>query len=367
LEDAFLKNEIPVSFSYGFLFTLFNPTIKFKQNAIRENNSKFFVSKINGGKKIEAVVIRIESKNYYTLTDENKILICSLRGRLKKQLQLKKDKLFLLDPVAVGDRVKISKVDEKTGVIEEVLPRKNYLSRKAPRKKGASFKGERLEQIIAANVDVLAIVSSVVNPKFNNRLLDRILVAAESSRIEAKIILNKIDLDEKNERAEWTELYSSIYYDVFETSAVKMLGLDELISVIKGKTTLFWGASGVGKSSLLNSLFPNLKLKVGTISHYSLKGKHTTVTVNMIKIDKQTFVIDTPGIREIEPYGLRKEDLGHMFVEFKPFIQNCKFNSCTHYHEPGCAVVKAVELGEISKHRYISYLNILRTFEETNF
>ncbi len=268
--------------------------------------------------------------------------------------------------MAVGDRVRIRLADERTGVIEEVLPRKNYLSRKAPRKKGASFRGERLEQIVAANLDQLVIVTSVLNPKFNNRLLDRILVASESSEITAKIVINKIDLDSNDERSQWRELYSQLGYEVFETSAVRKRGLKELETALGGKTTAFWGASGVGKSSLLNALFPDLNLKVGEISDYSKKGRHTTVTVSMVKINETTWVVDTPGIREIEPYGLRKEDLGHMFVEFKPFIHDCKFNSCTHYHEPGCAVVKAVELGKIDKKRYVSYLNILGTFEEEN-
>ncbi len=266
----------------------------------------------------------------------------------------------------MGDIVQVEPVDERTGVIEEILPRKNYLSRKAPRKKGASFRGERLEQIIAANLDQLVIVASVLQPDFNNRLLDRILVASESSGIPAKIVFNKIDLDTNNSRKQWIDLYRKIGYEIFETSAVENIGLKKLKEELRNKTTVFWGASGVGKSSLLNSLFPELNLKVAQISGYSNKGRHTTVTVNMIKAEKFFRVIDTPGIREIEPYGLRKEDISHMFVEFKPFLLNCKFNSCTHFHEPGCAVTEAVELGKIDKRRYISYLNILKTFEEDN-
>ncbi len=134
-----------------------------------------------------------------------------------------------------------------------------------------------------------------------------------------------------------------------------------------GKFNLFWGHSGVGKSSLLNQLYPGLHLKVGQISNYTLKGRHTTVTVLMKKVDESTFVIDTPGIREIDPYGIKKEDLSHYFREFKEFIHDCRFNTCTHNHEPDCAVVKAYNEGKIGEERYNSYLNILDSIEEDLF
>ncbi len=274
----------------------------------------------------------------------------------------------MLDPVAVGDEVEFDLNFDSTGSIVKIIERENYLSRKAPRLKGASFRGERLEQIIASNLDQLFIVSSIEHPAFNNRLIDRIIVAAESGGIETKIIINKSDLDKNDKIKKWDKLYSDIGYQVFVTSATEEKGLEELSEQFTGKTTCFWGQSGVGKSSLLNRLFPQLKLKVGEVSDYSSKGRHTTVTVQMYKINENTHVVDTPGIREIEPYGIRKEDLGHYFVEFSEYILNCKFNSCTHNHEPGCAVVRAVEEGIISQERYISYLNLLATIEaDINF
>ncbi len=254
-----------------------------------------------------------------------------------------------------------------TGVITEILQRRNKISRKAPRIKGASIRGERLEQIIAANVDNLIIVSSWLNPQFNNRLIDRMIVVAESSSVEPVIVINKIDLDNNNEREKWVNLYKRIGYNVFQTSTINKLGLDDLKKYLKGKINLFWGHSGVGKSSLLNQLYSDLNLKVSEISNYTLKGRHTTVTVLMKKVDDNTFVIDTPGIREIDPYGIKKEDLCHYFKDFKDFIYNCKFNTCTHHHEPDCAVVKACSEGKINEERYKSYLNILETIEEDLF
>lgn len=259
--------------------------------------------------------------------------------------------------------------DDNVGVIEGIKDRKNYLSRKTPRIKGLSFRGQRFEQIIASNLDKLFLVSSVDEPKFNNKVIDRIIVAAESSQIDVVLVINKIDLlIEQSYIVEWKHLYEGIGYKVVRSSAAEGAGIDELLLMLKNKVNIFWGQSGVGKSSLLNKMFPQLNFKVGDISEYSNKGKHTTVTSNMVKVSEGTYIIDTPGIREIDPYGIKKEDLGHYFREFLPFIHNCKFNSCTHYHEPGCAVHKAVEDEKISIERYESYLSMLATVEdEMNF
>lgn len=293
---------------------------------------------------------------------------CSLRGKIKKEYELKGDKLYSIDIAAVGDNVEYEMNMDGTGVISEILPRRNHISRKAPKIKGASTRGERLEQIIACNIDNLIIVSSWNKPKFNNRLIDRLIVAGESSHINIIIVINKIDLDKLNEVTYWSDLYKGINYKVIESSVVKSEGLDNLASCVNGKVNLFWGQSGVGKSSLLNEIYPRLKLKVGEISNFSSKGKHTTVTSLMKRVEEDTFIIDTPGMREIDPYGIRKEDLGHYFVEFSKFQNECRFNTCTHYHEPNCAVINAVEKGLINSERYKSYLNILESIEsDMNF
>lgn len=230
--------------------------------------------------------------------------------------------------------------------------------------KGASYRGERFEQIIASNIDNLFIVSSILKPAFNNKVVDRIIVAGESSHLNTFIIINKIDIDENGEALEWKNFYSEIGYKVFLTSAKKEEGIQVLKDELKGKTNLFWGPSGVGKSSILNELFPELELETGDVSESSHKGKHTTVTSILNKVDENSFVIDTPGIREIDPYGIRKEDLGHYFLDFSPHFLDCRFNTCTHNHEPGCAVLKAVEEGIIMELRYESYLSILDTIED---
>jgi ribosome biogenesis GTPase len=194
--------------------------------------------------------------------------------------------------------------------------------------------------------------------------LDRFLVSAESSNINSLIVINKIDLDEDSISEDWKALYEKIGYKVFLTSAVTKIGFAELEKSILNKKNLFWGHSGVGKSSILNKMFPGLDLKIGEVSDYTSKGKHTTVTASMIEVKENTFVIDTPGLREIDPYGIQKHDLGHYFIEFEEYINECKFNTCTHHHEPGCAVIDAVERELISVERYDSYLRMLDTIED---
>ncbi|MBS4035462.1 MAG: ribosome small subunit-dependent GTPase A [Ignavibacterium sp.] len=264
----------------------------------------------------------------------------------------------------VGDLVEYEMNKDGSGVIKKILTRKNYLSRKAPRIKGASYRGERLEQVIAANIDNVFIVASVSEPEFNHKSIDRFLVACESSNLKTHIIINKTDLIDDDSYNLWKELYASIGYDVIMSSTITGEGIEEIQDLIAEKKNLFWGHSGVGKSSILNKLFPELNLKVGEISSYSQKGIHTTVTSTMFFIGNNTYIVDTPGIREIDPYGIREEDLSHYFIEFNQFNDNCRFNTCTHHHEPGCAIIDAVENEKISMERYDSYLRILDSIEE---
>lgn len=264
----------------------------------------------------------------------------------------------------MGDFVDFDMNDDGTGVIFNVHKRLNYLSRKAPKIKGASYRGERLEQVIASNIDNVFIVTSVLEPDFNNKTIDRFLVACESSNLKVFIIINKIDLVEKDFTDNWANLYRSIGYEVLETSVKENLGIEKINQFLIGKKNLFWGQSGVGKSSILNSLYPGLKLKIGEVSSYSQKGVHTTVTSTMFKQENDTYIIDTPGVREIDPYGIQKEFLSHYFPEFENYFIKCKFNTCTHQHEPDCAVIEAVENDNISVERYDSYLRILESIEE---
>lgn len=317
------------------------------------------------GGSIKGTVSRVESKDYYIIKDGSEEMIrCSLRGKFKKDFNLKKDKLYRTDIAVVGDYVDFDLNKDGSGIIEKIHPRKNYLSRKAPKIKGSSYRGERLLQVIAANIDSVFIISSAAEPVFNNKVIDRFLVAAESSGLSPAIIINKSDLDSDRQIESWAGLYKLCGYTVYITSVVNKTGFQGLKACLLGKKNLFWGHSGVGKSSILNYLYPGLGLLIGKISSYTEKGTHTTVTTIMEKVQKDTFIIDTPGVREIDPYGIKKEDLGHYFKEFGSYIPLCKFNSCTHDHEPGCAVIEGVQRGKISAERYDSYLRILNTIEE---
>jgi ribosome biogenesis GTPase / thiamine phosphate phosphatase len=324
-----------------------------------------FYFKDTGG-CIKGTISRVESKDYYVLPENLGIMVrCNLRGRFKKDFNMKKDKLYRTDIAVVGDYVEFAMNEDGTGTIEKISERRNYLSRKAPRVKGRSYRGERLQQVIAVNLDQVFVISSIAEPPFNNKVIDRFLVAAESSDLSPAIIINKSDLDTDGLIDAWAELYREAGYTVYITSVKEETGLDAVLPGLKGRKNLLWGHSGVGKSSILNFLFPGINLAVGEISAYHDKGIHTTVTTVMIRVDEDdTYIIDTPGVREIDPYGIRKEDLGHYFKEFKSYIPYCKFNSCTHNHEPGCAVIGAVHKEEISFERYDSYLRILETIEE---
>jgi len=287
-----------------------------------------------------------------------------LKGKFKNDFKLKRNKLYKTDIAVVGDFVDFENADENSGVISKIEIRENYISRKSPKIKGAGYRGERLEQVIAANIDSLFIISSVVLPYFNNKVIDRFLVTAESSGIKPYIIINKTDLDEENLIDDWAAIYENIGYKVFRSSVINNSGIDAIKKTLANKKNLFWGQSGVGKSSIINKMFPDLNLGVGEISNFTDKGKHTTVTSIMIEAENNTFIIDTPGVREIDPFGIRKEDLGHYFIEFSDFALDCRFNTCTHLHEPGCAVIEAVEKEKISPKRYDSYLRILETIEQ---
>lgn len=270
----------------------------------------------------------------------------------------------MMDIAVVGDSVEFRMNNDGTGVITSIDKRKNYVSRKAPKIKGAGVRGERLEQIIAANVDRIFIVSSATEPLFNNKVIDRFLVLTESAGISAQIIINKSDLVDNRIIDEWKNLYESIGYTVLITSVESGSGINKLKENILEGSNLFFGHSGVGKSSLLNKLYSQLELRTGRISAFTDKGTHTTVTSIMIEAEPEKFIIDTPGIREIDPFGVSKENLGHYFIEFNKFSSGCRFNTCTHHHEPGCGVINAMEKQMISVERYESYLRLLESVEE---
>lgn len=265
------------------------------------------------------------------------------------------------NPVAVGDLVRLSFEKDETGVIEEILPRKTQFSRRAAGRRVG------IEAVIAANVSRVWVVQSVALPDLNPGLVDRFLVTAARDEIPAGIIVNKIDLldgldadDEPVRALGWFgALYRGLGYPVIETSTLAEHGLDALREALRDEISVVSGPSGVGKSSLLNALAPDLGVRTGEISQSTGKGKHTTTNATLYPLPFGGYLVDTPGIREFGVTGLEPHDLGHYFVEFVPLLPGCRFPTCTHDHEPDCAVKAAVEEGEIEHSRYLSYLSIL--------
>lgn len=311
----------------------------------------------------EGLVIRTTGSWYRVLLADGGQYDCRLRGnyRLRGNKQT--------NPVAVGDRVLFEIQDDGTGVIHEVQDRRNYIVRRAT-------KLSKQTHVIAANIDLLCIVATLGLPRTSTGFIDRLLVTAEAYHIPACIIFNKCDLllDEelREMQDELSELYRSVGYPVLEVSALKGTNLDAVKEMIAGKTVLFSGHSGVGKSALLNALSPNLGLRVGELSDWSLKGKHTTTFAEIFPIKLSpftshlspfTYLIDTPGIKEFGMVDFTPQELSHFFPEMRTVLHGCHFANCTHRHEPQCAVKAAVEEGRISEERYRNYLNII---EDTN-
>ena len=259
------------------------------------------------------------------------------------------------NPIAVGDIVEYEGGEGELATIKGILPRKNYIIRK-------STNLSRQSHIIASNLDMVFLIVTIDMPEVKLPFVDRFLVTCEAYNVPVTIILNKMDIytPQALEMVEaFKEIYSHAGYKVIESSATTGLGLDEIRESCKGKVVLFSGQSGVGKSSLISALDPNLNLRVGEISEYHQQGKHTTTFYEMHQISTGGFVIDTPGIRGFGLVDVSQLELSTYFPEMLRVEDNCRFVPCTHTHEPGCAVKEAVENGEISVERYESYLGML--------
>jgi ribosome biogenesis GTPase len=265
------------------------------------------------------------------------------------------------NPIAVGDRVAFElQYDETTkegvtGIIVSVEPRKNYIIRKASNL-------SRESQIIASNIDQAYIIVTVNYPVTLPGFIDRYLVSAMAYRIPATLIFNKIDLytDKDYEKLEeFLQTYESIGYKCLQVSAEKNINIDLLKKELPGKISLFSGLSGVGKSSILNCIDPNLKLKTGVISDHHQQGKHTTTFAEMFETLEGAMIIDTPGIRGFGVIDMQKEEIAHYFPEIFGLLDQCRFFNCMHTHEPGCAVKAAAERGDIPATRYESYLSLI--------
>jgi len=312
----------------------------------------------------QGLVFKKSQGNYFVRTASG-LVTCAISSRLRKVLiypiaaptslhhRVKEVRdIKAVDPVAVGDAVRFTNAGHDTGLITEVLPRRNQLAR--------SHAGPKpLEQVIVANVDVVVAVMSAANPAPKWELLDRYLATAELAGIPTLICLTKIDVVNEAVFADELNNYRRLGYRVIPTSAETGAGLDQLQDALTGTLSVFVGKSGVGKTSLLNALQPGLGLRVNAVSSLTTKGKHTTSHVEMFDLDFGGQVVDTPGMREFGLWQLDPDDLAFGFVEMRPYLGTCKFGSdCSHTHEPQCAIKAAVEAGQIAPRRYQSYLRM---------
>lgn len=277
------------------------------------------------------------------------------RARLRGKFKIKG--LKVSNPLAVGDRVEfeVETTGEDTAIIHHIVPRENYIIRQSTHKSAYSH-------IIAANLDQALLIVTLVSPRTSFGFIDRFLVTAEAYDIPATLIFNKTDLydaDAMDYQRQISHMYGQIGYPSLAVSAKNNEGLDQVNALLHGKTTLLAGHSGVGKSSLINLLVPDLELKTSEISDFSDKGVHTTTFAEMFEIDPETFIIDTPGIKELGIVDIPAAELGHFFPEMRERLNQCRFNNCTHVNEPGCAIIAAVRSSEISLTRYESYLSML--------
>jgi ribosome biogenesis GTPase / thiamine phosphate phosphatase len=298
----------------------------------------------------KGLVIKSTGSHYKVLFGQGIIAECTIKGKLRVQ------EVRTTNPVAVGDNVLFEKNStDNTGIITEVLDRKNYIIRK-------SSNLSRHSQIIAANLDQVFLMVTIILPETPVEFIDRFLATSEAYRIPAKIIFNKIDLyhTQEIEKMEYLiSLYSKIGYKCFRLSLKKNVNIGLLKNAMKNKITLISGNSGVGKTTLLNLFDPSLHLKTEEISDYHKQGKHITTFPEMHPMPFGGYIIDTPGIRGFGVIDLYRNEIYHFFPEIFKKSNECRFYNCLHLEEPGCAVRKSVELGEIDPLRYRSYLNIL--------
>jgi ribosome biogenesis GTPase len=300
----------------------------------------------------KGLVIR-STGSWYEVRDDRDghIWQCRLKGKFKT-LGLK-----VTNPIAVGDlvRFEIEDENENAGIIYEILPRVNYVVR-------ASVHKTAHAHLIAANVDQAILIATLVFPRTSLGFMDRFLVAIESFRIPGVIIFNKQDLlnDEIKEfQTELMDLYTSLGYTCLATTAVTGEGLEDFSQLLRGKVSLLSGHSGVGKSTLVNTIAPTLDIKTQEVSTFANKGVHTTTFAEMFELEPGTFIIDSPGIKELGLADMKPEEISHYFPEMRERLNECRFNNCQHINEPGCAIKDAVTASEIAFSRYESYLSMV--------
>jgi ribosome biogenesis GTPase len=308
---------------------------------------------------MKALIYKSTGSWYVTKTEDGKIFNARIKGVLKIS------GLTSTNPIAVGDVVEMDLENEleSTATITTIHDRKNYIARVSPHNKNQ-------HHIVASNLDQSFLFATIRDPKTSQGFIDRFLVSCEAFHVPAVIVFNKADVYKKKEMERFDELksmYEAIGYKVLLASVVNNLGIDEVKEFLKDKTTLLSGHSGVGKSSLINAIFPELNLRTKEVSDWSGKGMHTTTFAEMFDLPLGGKVIDTPGIRELGLVHITKQELSHYFPEMRNRLNGCHFNNCMHTNEPGCAIKEAVNTGEISVDRYVSYMTILDTMEDKSY
>jgi ribosome biogenesis GTPase len=305
----------------------------------------------------KGLVIKNTGSWYLVKTNDGKQIECKIKGNFRLK------GIRSTNPIAVGDWVQIAVNTEGTAFITEIEDRKNYIIRR-------SSNLSKQSHIIAANLDQCMLVVTVNYPETSTTFIDRFLASAEAYRVPVRLIFNKTDLYSEEEQRyldALVNLYTHIGYPCYRISALNETGVEEIKRDLQGKVTLFSGHSGVGKSTLINAILPDLNVKTGAISAAHNKGMHTTTFSEMFPVEGEGYIIDTPGIKGFGTFDMEDEEVGHYFKEIFEFSANCKYGNCTHRHEPGCAVREAVENHYISESRYASYLNILEDKEEGKY
>lgn len=306
---------------------------------------------------MHGLVIKNTGSWYQVKTEDGRLVECKIKGNFRLK------GIRSTNPIAVGDNVQIIMNQEGTAFISEIEDRKNYIVRR-------SSNLSKQSHILAANLDQCLLVVTVNYPETSTIFIDRFLASAEAYRVPVKLVFNKIDAyseDELRYLEALITLYTQIGYPCFKISARNGDGLEEIKQALEGNITLFSGHSGVGKSTLINSLLPDIDIKTAEISTYHNKGMHTTTFSEMFSVTGDGYIIDTPGIKGFGTFDMKDEEVGHYFKEIFETSDKCKYNNCTHRHEPGCAVREAVEQHLISESRYTSYLNILEDKEEGKY
>lgn len=306
---------------------------------------------------MQGTVIKSSGSVYGVRAADGSLVDCRVKGNFRLK------GIRSTNPVAVGDHVRFDVREDGTAYIVEILERRNYIVRKASNLSKQSH-------ILAANLDLCFLVVTISHPATATTFIDRFLAAAEAYRVPVVLVFNKTDIyngDEREELEYLTALYESIGYRCLHTSATEYSGIDALKEMMRGKVSLMAGNSGVGKSSLVNAIAPEIAARVGEISRTHDTGMHTTTYTEMFEFMPGSYIVDTPGVKGFGTYDMEVEEISHYFVEFFRLSKDCRYSNCTHTHEPGCAVLEALEAGRLAPSRYQSYLSMLEDKDEGKY